>query len=137
MPYIQVADIYVGQDGDRDRLPHVIWCPTGPLTQLPLHAAGIYEEDSGPRIYNFAVSSYTPSLSASTRSLDALTHQGTIPGILVLTQPNTPGLSSLPGTTLEGARLRKVFATAQTPSKALNEEEAMVNAVKLALRENS
>ncbi|VDC07775.1 unnamed protein product [Peniophora sp. CBMAI 1063] len=123
-------------NADRARPPHIIWCPTGPLTQLPLHAAGIYDDDAGPRVYNFVVSSYTPSLSALTRSIDALAQQHTTPGILVVTQPNTPGLSSLPGTTLEGARLREVFAASQTPSTALNGEEATVGAVRLALQKH-
>ncbi|VDC07759.1 unnamed protein product [Peniophora sp. CBMAI 1063] len=122
---------------DRAQLPHIIWCSTGPLTQLPLHEAGIYDDDAGPRVYNFVVSSYTPSLSALTRSIDALGQQHTTPGILVVAQPNTLGLSSLLGTTLEGARLREVFAASQTPSMALNGEEAMVGAVKLALQEHS
>ncbi|VDC06459.1 unnamed protein product, partial [Peniophora sp. CBMAI 1063] len=121
---------------DRDRLPHVTWCPTGPLTQLPLHAAGIYEDDSGPRVYNFVVSSYTPSLSALARSINALT-LSTTPGVLVVTQPDTPGLTPLPGTTLEGARLHEVFTASQTPSMALNGNEATTAAVKLALKEHS
>lgn len=52
-------------------------------------------------------------------------------------QPNTPGLSSLPGTIVEGARLREVFTASQTPSTALNGEEATVGAVRLALQEHS
>ncbi|VDC06467.1 unnamed protein product [Peniophora sp. CBMAI 1063] len=124
-------------DADTDRLPHITWCPTGPLTQLPLHAAGLYNEDSGPRLYRFVVSSYTPSLSAMTRSIDASTQQHTAPGILVVTQPATPGLSRLPGTTIEGTRLREVFAASQTPSMALNGNEATTDAVKLALKEHS
>ncbi|VDC06464.1 unnamed protein product [Peniophora sp. CBMAI 1063] len=123
-------------NGDRKRLPHITWCPTGPLTQLPLHAAGIYEDDSGPRVYNSVVSSYTPSLSALARSVNALT-LSTTPGVLVVTQPDTPGLSPLPGTTLEGARLREVFAASQTHSMALNGHEATTDAVKLALKQHS
>ncbi|VDC00821.1 unnamed protein product [Peniophora sp. CBMAI 1063] len=124
-------------DAEADRLPHVTWCPTGPLTQLPLHAAGLYNDDSGPRVYDFVVSSYTPSLSAVTRSIDGFTQQCSMSSILVVTQPNTPGLSPLPGTTLEGARLREVFAASQTPSLALNGDEATPDVVKLALKEHS
>ncbi|VDC06470.1 unnamed protein product [Peniophora sp. CBMAI 1063] len=124
-------------DADADRLPHITWCPTGPLTQLPLHAAGIYDDIPGPRVYDFVVSSYTPSLSAMTRSIDAFTQQHTAPGILVVTQPDTPGTAPLPGTRHEGARLHSVFAASQIPSTALNGGEATANAVKLALREHS
>lgn len=39
------------------------WCPTGALMQLPLHAAGPYEEGK-ENLCDLFVSSYTPSLSS-------------------------------------------------------------------------
>lgn len=119
MSYMRVADTYVGQDGDRDRLPHLTLCPTGPLTQLPLHAAGIYDDDSGPRIHNSVVSSYSSSLSPLTRSVEALTQQRKTPGVLVVTQPNTPGLPPLPSTTPEGARLQRGYVRSSPPHRRL------------------
>ncbi|KZV67211.1 hypothetical protein PENSPDRAFT_755069 [Peniophora sp. CONT] len=117
-----------------DQLPHVTWCPTGPLTQLPLHAAGIYDEGSGPRIYNCVVSSYTPSLSALTRSIDAVAKQRHVnPSVLVVTQPNTPGMPPLPGTTVEGERLRQVLSQAQIAHSAFNGKQASTTAVRAAL----
>ncbi|PPQ90735.1 LOW QUALITY PROTEIN: hypothetical protein CVT25_010172 [Psilocybe cyanescens] len=48
-------------------LPHIWWCATGPLTFLPIHAAGIYTSTASPGVYNklsdFAVSSYIPIIS--------------------------------------------------------------------------
>ena len=41
---------------------HIWWCPTGPLSFLPIHAAGVYPV--GPKLSDFVVSSYTPTLSA-------------------------------------------------------------------------
>lgn len=38
------------------------WCPTGPLAFLPIHAAGVYP--SGPKLSDYVVSSYTPTLTA-------------------------------------------------------------------------
>ena len=105
---------------------HITWCPTGPLTQLPLHAAGIYDIDDGPRIYDFIVSSYTPSLSALTRGVEKRT---TTSGILVVTQPATPGFQPLPGTTVEGARLREVFANSSALS-ILDGKQATMDAVR-------
>ncbi|RXW23724.1 hypothetical protein EST38_g2129 [Candolleomyces aberdarensis] len=43
------------------------WCPTGPLTFLPLHAAGIYQDtDKVETILDYAVSSYIPTVAMLT-----------------------------------------------------------------------
>ncbi|WDZ83950.1 CHAT domain-containing protein [Micromonospora cathayae] len=60
--------------GVPDRRHRVWWCPTGPLTMLPLHAAGRFgarESLAAKRRISIAarcVSSYTPSLSALLRA---------------------------------------------------------------------
>ncbi|TFK33924.1 CHAT domain-containing protein [Crucibulum laeve] len=41
----------------------VYWCPTGPFTFLPLHAAGDYESPDGERAFDYVISSYTPSVA--------------------------------------------------------------------------
>ncbi|KAG8739660.1 hypothetical protein FRC10_005287 [Ceratobasidium sp. 414] len=46
-----------------DELPRITWCLTGPLSGLPLHAAGRYN-DPQARIFNYSISSYAPSLSS-------------------------------------------------------------------------
>ncbi|MFE7649902.1 CHAT domain-containing protein [Streptomyces phaeoluteigriseus] len=43
-----------------ETLPRIWWCPTGPFTMLPLHAAGSPERSA----MDHAVHSYTPSLHA-------------------------------------------------------------------------
>jgi tetratricopeptide (TPR) repeat protein len=48
--------------------PRVWWCPTGPLTFLPLHAAGPYKRGGGPDATKCVISSYTSSLSALLRA---------------------------------------------------------------------
>ncbi|MEU4652096.1 CHAT domain-containing protein [Nocardia fluminea] len=40
------------------------WCPIGIMAQLPLHAAGRHREDAGQTVFDRAVCSYTPSLTA-------------------------------------------------------------------------
>ncbi|VDB94208.1 unnamed protein product [Peniophora sp. CBMAI 1063] len=92
-----------------DRLPHIIWCPTGPLTQLPLHAAGLYDEEAGHRVFDYIVSSYTPSLSALLKCCDGVVKENPAPNVLVVTQPDTPGSTPLPGTQLESALLRALL----------------------------
>ncbi|MGH8878102.1 MAG: CHAT domain-containing protein, partial [Stackebrandtia sp.] len=55
-------------DAIADRLngtkPRVWWCPTGPLTLLPLHAAGYHPQADGRAVIDRVVSSYTPTLRA-------------------------------------------------------------------------
>ncbi|KZV68464.1 TPR-like protein [Peniophora sp. CONT] len=131
-PVLQALDLN-GCRPKSDRLPHITWCPTGPLTQLPLHAAGMYDQDSGPRIYDFVVSSYTPSLSALTRAVDANAKQRPHPSVLVVTQPDTPRLSPLPGTVVEGERLQEVFSESRITCSALNGEQATTDAVRAFL----
>ncbi|CAE6434869.1 unnamed protein product, partial [Rhizoctonia solani] len=46
-----------------DDLPHITWCATGALSFLPIHAAGDYEHHDS-KLFNYAISSYTPTLSA-------------------------------------------------------------------------
>jgi hypothetical protein len=44
--------------------PRLWWLPTGPLTFLPLHAAGVYTGKGAECLSDYAVSSYVPTLSA-------------------------------------------------------------------------
>ncbi|KZV60145.1 hypothetical protein PENSPDRAFT_760164 [Peniophora sp. CONT] len=111
-------------------LPHIIWCPTGPLTQLPLHAAGIYDvRGSGPRVYDFVVSSYTPSLSALLRCYEGSGKPHSNPSMLLVAQPDTPrkGLSWLPNVRTETARIRALLPGDM--HTVLNSEQATVEAV--------
>ncbi|VDB96018.1 unnamed protein product [Peniophora sp. CBMAI 1063] len=110
-------------------LPHMTWCPTGPLTQLPLHAAGVYSDPLGPRAFNLVVSSYTPSLSALLRCLEGLPHRDTSPSVLIVTQPATPRCSPLPGTREEKRRLREVLHGAQIASSEYDHDKATVKSI--------
>nr|WSW42550.1 hypothetical protein OG296_05105 [Streptomyces sp. NBC_01001] len=56
-------------DGSTSTWPRVWWCPTGPLTLLPLHTAGHHRDLAGGRhaprtVLDRVVSSYTPTLRA-------------------------------------------------------------------------
>ncbi|KAG8771760.1 hypothetical protein FRC12_003429 [Ceratobasidium sp. 428] len=44
-------------------LPHITWCVSGPLSFLPLHAAGDYDHPSTV-LPNIAISSYTPTITS-------------------------------------------------------------------------
>ncbi|KAK0234516.1 CHAT domain-containing protein [Armillaria nabsnona] len=76
--------------------PRLWWCTTGPLAFLPIHAAGQYgTNEPGTKLSDYVVSSYTPTLTALH---DKLQKTRTFKGLLAISQPNTPGLSNLPGT---------------------------------------
>ncbi|VDC07753.1 unnamed protein product [Peniophora sp. CBMAI 1063] len=118
-------------------LPHITWCPTGPLTQLPLHAAGIYQKGPGERVYDYVVSSFSPSLTALYRCADGLAKPRDSTSVLVVTQANAPGLPSIPGTIIEGKHLRKVFRDSGVDFTLLQDEEATIQAVKVAVPQNT
>ncbi|VDB99188.1 unnamed protein product [Peniophora sp. CBMAI 1063] len=135
LPVLQALDLFDAK-AHRDLHPHITWCPTGPLTQLPLHAAGIYGEESGPRVYDFVISSYTPSLSALARSLDGSKERHPNPSALIVTQSAAPSLPLLPGATEEGQRLCDIFSDAKAPFSILNDEQATTGAAKCVLSEH-
>ncbi|KAB5590921.1 Aromatic di-alanine and TPR containing protein [Ceratobasidium theobromae] len=84
-------------------LPHITWCTTGPLTFLPLHAAGSFTQ-SQTKLSDYAVSSYTPTLSAllSASSVSPTRHSS----VLSVGQENTPGHNPLPMTREELANIQ-------------------------------
>ena len=49
-------------------LPHIRWCLTGPFAFLPIHAAGIHGLGNSECIFDYAVSSYTPTISTLLRT---------------------------------------------------------------------
>ncbi|CAE6461719.1 unnamed protein product [Rhizoctonia solani] len=85
-------------DTPREHLPHITWCPTGLISFLPLHAAGDYSQ-SQSRIYNYAISSYIPALSALLASTPSQLNGSC--RVLAISQASTPGQNALPGTTEE------------------------------------
>jgi tetratricopeptide (TPR) repeat protein len=56
------------QKGQAGRQPRIHWCPTGAFTSIPIHAAGIYEGQIQECCSDYAVSSYTPTLTALLRA---------------------------------------------------------------------
>ncbi|KAF8597857.1 hypothetical protein BDV93DRAFT_406934, partial [Ceratobasidium sp. AG-I] len=95
---------FLGYTPSGDQLPHITWCTTGALSFLPIHAAGDYDS-GGDRIFAFAVTSYTPTLSALLPSLTQSVESSS--GVLAVSQESTPGLSKLPGTKRELAHIKE------------------------------
>ncbi|KAI0027000.1 CHAT domain-containing protein, partial [Vararia minispora EC-137] len=117
------------------RLPHITWCATGPLSALPLHAAGIYDEmgnnPRAPRASDLVVSSYTPSLSAllaaQTQRMDPANIK--TPKILLVSQPQTPEQTPLPCTVVEAVRVRNHFPNSTHLDGTSATVDAVVNAM--------
>jgi hypothetical protein len=83
--------------------PRVWWCPVGPMTALPLHAAGYHQPgDSGPAksVLDRVISSYTPSirqLGQSRRVTPTLTWTGAAAQTaLIVAMPDTPDATDSP-----------------------------------------
>jgi hypothetical protein len=87
-------------------LPRRIWwCPTGPLTFLPIHAAGPYRKGQ-LGLMDRVISSYTPTINALWRS-----HQSskTTPfRLLAVSQPYTPDHAAIPNASLEIETIREI-----------------------------
>ena len=85
--------------------PRVWWCPTGPLTVLPIHAAGHHPRlrtattGSTDCVLDRVISSYTPTLTTLTRTRQPQAH--TPVRQLTIGMPTTPGLPPLPAVPAE------------------------------------
>ncbi|KAJ7246212.1 CHAT domain-containing protein [Mycena rebaudengoi] len=87
-----------------DNPGRIWWCPTGPLTFLPIHAAGLYGELGTDCVSDYAVSSYTPTLASL---LDPPTHTASPFKMTAVIQPTSHGCSDLPGTVEELAQIKQ------------------------------
>ncbi|MFD4052678.1 CHAT domain-containing protein [Streptomyces californicus] len=95
--------------------PRVCWSPVGPLAFLPLHVAadGDPEAPAHRTVLDRVVSSYTPTLSALSRtrarggSSSASAAAGERPSMLAVSLPETPGRAPLSYATEELDRIRE------------------------------
>lgn len=112
--------------------PRVWWCPTGPLTFLPLHAAGMHDSDGGESTLSYVASSYTLSLLMLQRARERPHRSG--PGALpiVVALPETPGRPDLPA-----ARAEADIVTTRFPrARRFLGAQATVSAVSTALKQS-
>jgi tetratricopeptide (TPR) repeat protein len=100
--------------------PRVWWCPTGPLTALPLHAAGYHQsaqaglDQAGAAVIERVVSSYTPTLRALHRARGKpAPGRHPRPRVLLVAMPQTPGLP--PGASQPGAEREADVVAAAFP----------------------
>ncbi|KAG8740053.1 hypothetical protein FRC10_004811 [Ceratobasidium sp. 414] len=122
----------IAQVSPVDDLPHVTWCTTCPLSFLPLHAAGNYE-DPNTVLPNLAISSYTPMLSLLSQRTP---FPGTFSGILgVGHTPSTSGLGASSGAVAELEGLQR--QAKPLPFTRLDENNACADIVLKAMANHS
>ncbi|KAI2616349.1 CHAT domain-containing protein, partial [Hypoxylon sp. NC1633] len=77
--------------------PHVWWIPTGPLSKLPLHAAGIHVPGSTETVLDRVMSSFAPSIRALIHGRQRRPRDPSRPPsdhALLIAMSKTPGLST-------------------------------------------
>jgi len=115
-------------------LPRIWWCPTGPLTFLPIHAAGLYNTtEPGSKLSDFAISSYTPTLNALIDDLPGTAQQKF--QLLAVVQPSTPKAMPLPCTWEELKHIQKHAGSSVV--SPLVEADATVERVLRGMKESS
>ncbi|KAJ7474958.1 CHAT domain-containing protein [Mycena latifolia] len=112
------------------------WCPTGPLTFLPIHAAGHYGQEAafGLKLSDFLISSYTPSLSALVEGFCAKQESQDGLQLLAVAQPYAVGQNPIPGTIKEIASIEQL-AHGVLPVLRLERDMATVESVQKGMRE--
>ncbi|KAG9096541.1 hypothetical protein FS749_008268 [Ceratobasidium sp. UAMH 11750] len=128
---VEHLDITHAQPHTSD-LPHITWYLTGPLSFLPLHAAGDYSSPD-TILSSLAISSYTPNLTSLGRPVPT---SNFFSGILAVgCGSSTRGLGTLPGTTTELDQLEKQFTGLKCTR--LSEKDACSDTVLQAMVDHS
>ncbi|KAI0088784.1 CHAT domain-containing protein [Irpex rosettiformis] len=136
-PVLKEIDRLTATAGNSGRLPHITWCPTGPLVFLPLHAAGSYPKSgSSETLMDYAVSSFTPTLEHLRRprtSYEKLRVDGidrTKPRILIVAKStDTEGRNPIPNTAEEVKTIQDTIGASCGKITVLSEEQATVESV--------
>ena len=117
---------------DRHR---IWWCPTGPLAFLPLHAAGVYDSayQPGQHVSDFVVSSYTPTVTSLNQKFNTST-SSKCTGLVLISQPNTPGLSPIPSTQKETHNIKTLIDGSGIDVLLLEEAKATTEKVKTEMK---
>jgi CHAT domain-containing protein len=105
------------------------------LAFLPLHAAGEYGQEDGRKVFDFVVSSYTPTLSTLLQpSPNLADFRSSSNKILLVSQPQTPQYCPLPGSLIEAAKVKRYFQEDAIIHK--NGADATVDAVLRAINDH-
>jgi CHAT domain-containing protein len=123
------------EDGSAKARPRIWWCPTGPLSFLPIHAAGLYGVPHSESILDYVVSSYTPNVTALKRCFqERCSVDDSAAGLFLTSQPKGIPESPIYGTVEEvrkisraasehGTRVSKLDGDEVTPEECLDQLE--------------
>ena len=121
-----VADSFLygsAQTRTPGELSRIFWCPTGPFTFLPIHAAGLYGthySEPGHKVFDFVISSYIPALSILTPPIRDTASSGDL-RVLAVSQSPSDGQTPLPGVHTELEYIRTVLRSSQSAQITLVE----------------
>ncbi|KAJ6585889.1 CHAT domain-containing protein [Mycena capillaripes] len=113
------------------------WCPTGPLSFLPIHAAGLYgnNEFFGSKLSDFVISSYTPSLTALIHGFRTGSGSKENFRFLAVAQPSATGQNYLPGTRAELNHIERLIP-GDISFTRLEQNAATVGSVQQGMRDS-
>ncbi|TFK43072.1 CHAT domain-containing protein, partial [Crucibulum laeve] len=108
-----------------DKPTRVWWCPTGPFTFLPLHAAGHYEGAMIECAPEYIMSSYTPSIGAllQSKNIPVLSHTPKFQ-MMAVVQPEV-----LPFTVLELEKIKDHVPSESLVKLGVSDIDASVETV--------
>ncbi|KAF6759273.1 CHAT domain-containing protein [Ephemerocybe angulata] len=121
-PILQRLELSKVDQPSERTLPRIWWCPTGPLSFLPIHAAGIYGNASSESLMDYAISSYIPTVAALTdriKNIQSIDKESI--GVFMVSQPKVDGASPIPGTTTEVRAIYEVITAVEMRAKKLEE----------------
>jgi hypothetical protein len=107
---------------------HIFWYPTGPLTFIPIHAAG---PGGTVDVTNLVISSYVTTLSSSLQAQKKCTRG--LGRFLAVSQPDTPGQNPIPLSTEEVDKVVQVVSLSTDNIVWLHGSDATVDRVSSAL----
>ncbi|MER6685940.1 CHAT domain-containing protein [Streptomyces olivaceoviridis] len=110
--------------------PRVWWAPVGPLSLLPLHAAG-HHRDGGPVLLDHVVSSTTPTIRALGHARAGRRDDRSEPRLLVVAMPHTPDAPDLPGAQAEADHLAALIPGATVLVGADATRDAVLDALQV------
>lgn len=95
--------------------PRIWWIPTGPLAQLPIHAAGHHTDESSDTVLDRVISSYSSSVKNLIFNRQAVVGSNLQPSnkAVLIGMDHTPGQSFLPFASQEINKIARLGASMQ------------------------
>ncbi|KAL2827513.1 CHAT domain-containing protein [Aspergillus cavernicola] len=108
-PCLEALGLHGPPPLDSDHIPHIWWILTGPLSHLPIHAAGRHARGSHNTVLDRAMSSYSSSIKALLHSRHkAQVHEQSTPTALLVDMGTTADQRALPFAREEIAMLEQI-----------------------------